>query len=114
MRSAVPRPRHPRYCYGGALSANACLLVEQRQLTAQQVAHAGMRLGGLEQTPDRIARPRRRVQRTPVTTQPCVAVDRLRARHRQQLAAPFVQLDPQAEEGLKAPSEAASRTPDAL
>ena len=69
------------------------LLVEQRELAAQQVEDAGMGLGGLEQPPDRVARPRSRVQRAGVPAQARVRVDRLRARHRQQLAAALVQLD---------------------
>src|SRR5207244_5268376 len=43
-----------------------------------------------------------------------VGVDGLRARDRQQLAAPFVQLDAQAEERLEPAAEAAARAPDAL
>ena len=73
-----------------------------------------MRLGGLEQPAHRIARPRGCVQRAGVAAQARVAVDRLRAGHRQQLAAPFVQLDAQTEERLKAPAEAAARAADAL
>src|SRR6202023_2375275 len=64
----------------GPRGADTRLLVEQRELPAQQVVYAGMRLRGLEKTPDRVACPRRRVQRTRVPAQPSVAVDRLRAR----------------------------------
>ncbi len=90
------------------------VLVEQRQLAAQQVEHAGVRLRGLEQPPHRVARARRRVQAARVTAQARVAIDRLRAGDRQQLAPAFVQLDVQAEERLQAPAEAAARAPHAL
>ena len=73
-----------------------------------------MRLGGLEQPPDRVARPCCGIERAGVATQARVPVDRLRAGDRQQLPASFVQLDPQAEEGLKAPAEAAARAPHPL
>ena len=85
--SAAARP------LAGRAAGSPGLLVEQRELAAQQVEHARVRLGGLEQAPDRVARARRRVERARVAAQPRVRVDGLRAGHRQQLAAPFVQLD---------------------
>ncbi len=42
------------------------LLVEQRQLAAEQVEHPRVRLGRLEQAPHRVARARGRVQRVGV------------------------------------------------
>ncbi len=51
----------------------AAVRVEQRQLAAQQVEHARVRLGGLEQPPHRVARARRRVQRARVAAQARVA-----------------------------------------
>ncbi len=94
--------------------AAARALVEQRERAAQQVEHARMGLGGLEQAPDSVARARGRVERARVGAQARVGVDRVRAGHRQELAAAFVQLEPQAEEGLEPPAEAARRAAHAL
>ena len=102
----------------GGLVADALdfhgLLVEQRQVPAEQVEHARVRLVGLEQAADRVAGARGAVQRAGVAAQARVGVDRLRARHRQQIAAPFVQVQPQAEERLQAAPEAAARAAYAL
>ncbi len=73
-----------------------------------------MGLGGLEQATNRVARARGGVEGSGVAAQARMAVDRLGARDRQQLAAPFVQLDAQAKEGLEASPEAAARAAHAL
>ena len=75
-----------------------------------------MGLGGLEQPPDGVAGARGGIQRGRVAAQPRIAVDRLRAGDREQLAAPFVQLDAQAKERLRRPPKRlrARRTPFAI
>ncbi len=102
----------PALC--GGRVGDAALRVEDRQLPAQQVEHAGMGLGGLEQAAHRVARARRGVDRPRVAAKSGIPVDRLRPRHRHQLPPAFVQLDVQAEERLEAATEAAAGAPDAL
>ena len=80
-------------------------------MPAQQVEHPRVWLAGLEQAADRVAGARGAVQRAGVPAQAWVGVDRLRAGDRQQLAAPLVQVHPQAEERLQTAPEAAARTP---
>ena len=65
--------------------------VEQRELVGEQVVDAAVRVAVVEQPPDRVARARRAVERAAVLAQPRMAVDRLRARHRQQVAAALVE-----------------------
>ena len=89
-------------------------LVQERELAAQQVKDGRVGLGGLEQAPHRVTRTRGPVQRPPVSPQPRVGLDRVSARHRQQLTPAFVELELQPEEWLQASSEAASGAPHAL
>src|SRR5205085_12359030 len=96
------------------LAAIRDVLVGQRELAAEQVEDAGVRLRGLEQARDRVARARGRVERARVATEPGMGVDGVRAGDREQLAAAFVQLDMQAEERLETPAEAAARASHAL
>jgi hypothetical protein len=74
--------------------------IEQRQLVAQQVVDVGVRLCGVEEAADRVARAGRGVERGAVVAQARIAGDRLRRGHRQQLAAALVQHEIEAEERL--------------
>ena len=69
---------------------------------------------GLEQPGDRIARPRRGVERDRVVTHRPVGGDRIHARHREQLATPLVEHCPDVEERLQARTEPAARAAHAL
>ena len=90
------------------------LLVEQRELAAEQVEHAGVGLGGLEQPPHRVAGARGGIQRAGVLAQAGMAVDGVGAGDGEQLAAPLVQLQAQAKERLQPAPEAAAGAPHAL
>ena len=73
-----------------------------------------MRLTGLEQPSDSVARARGGIERTGIRAQARIGLDGLRAGDRQQLAAAFVQVELQAEERLQPPPEAAARAAHAL
>ena len=97
-----------------ACPARAGSAVEQRELVAEQVVDAGMRLGGVEQAPDRVARARGGVERAAVLAQARIARDGLGRGHGEQVAAPLVQDEVEAEERLEPAAEAAARAAHAL
>ncbi len=94
--------------------AGARRLVEQRQTPAEQVVDLDVRLLGLEEARHRVAGARGSVQCRGARAEGGVAVDRLRSRDREEVAAAFVKLDVQAEEGLEPAAEAAARAAHAL
>ena len=80
----------------------------------EQVVDAAVGVVVVEQARHRVAGARGAVERGAVVAQPRVAGERLRARDREQVAAPLVEHEPQAEERLQPPAEARLRPPDAL
>src|SRR5829696_9834987 len=88
--------------------------VEQRQLVGEQVVDAAVRLTVVEQPRYRVAGARGAVERRAVLPQPRVAVQRLRARYREQLAAALVEHQPEPEVRLQPAAEARLHPPHAL
>ena len=96
-----------RVARAGCASSSASWL-ESRWKTPR----CGLAVG--EQAPDRVARARRAVERAGVLAQPRMARERLRARHRQQLAAALVEHEIEPEERLQPAAEARLGAPHAL
>ena len=89
-------------------------LVEQREITAEQVVGGQVGLGRVEQAQDGVAGAGAAADRGAVGAQPRVAVDGGDAGHRHQVTAPFVEDEVDAEERLQPPAEAGFRLAGAL
>ena len=92
----------------------AAVLVQQRELVGEQAEDLRVRIGGLEQPRDRIAPPRRGIERDRVVAHGPVGGDRIHAGHGEQLAAPLMEHCPDVEERLQARTEPAARAAHAL
>src|SRR3954468_8959626 len=88
--------------------------VEQRELVREQVVDARVRVAVVEDPRHGLARARRAVERPGVLPEPRVRRDRLRRRDRQEVAAPLVEHQVQAEERLQPAAEARARLAHAL
>ena len=108
------RRRQPRRAVGAAVALERLGAVEDREVAAEQVVGGRVRLLGVAEAQDGVARPRGGAERGAVGAQVRMRLDRVRAGHRRQVAAALVQDQVEAEERLQPPAEARARLANAL